>query len=151
MVGLPRCGKSSWIKTNLKDRIVVCPDTIRKEIFGHQFHAPANKFVFAIAEAMTSLLLKQGKSVIVDATHISHASRMSWWPVIKDLDVKSNIVWVFAHEDKFKNVEICKMRSRKSPEGEIVPDEVIDRMAFQFEEPDPISEDWAWIIKHRNP
>jgi len=151
MCGLPRCGKTSWINANKKDKIIVSPDAIRKEIFGHQFHAPANKFVFAISEAMTSLLLKQGKSVIVDATHLTKAIRMGWYPVFKDSGAKVTIVWVYAHENASKNLEICKMRSRLSPSDEIVPDSALDRMAAIFEDPDPINDDWANIIKYRNP
>lgn len=150
MCGIPRCGKSSWIKKNKKDAIIVSPDEIRKEIFGHQFHQPANKFVFAISEAMVSLLLKQGKNVIVDATHMTRSLRSSWYPVVKDLNVDTILVWVYADRDMFKNIQIAKSRSRVSAEGEIVPDAVIDRMGMQFEEPS-IDEGWiSKIIEYKN-
>ena len=35
MCGLARSGKSTWIKKNQADAIVVSPDDIRAEIFGH--------------------------------------------------------------------------------------------------------------------
>ena len=153
MCGIPRCGKSSWINKNKRDNIIVCPDTIRKEIFGHQFHQPANKFVFAIAEAMVSLLLKQQKNVIVDATHMTKTLRASWYPVTKELSyVKTDIVWVYADKDPQKNLEICIERSRKSVADEIVPYDVLCRMANQFEPPDYTSDYWAnMIVEHRNP
>ena len=151
MCGLPRCGKSTWIKKNLKDEIIVSPDIIRKEIFGHQFHQAANKFVFAISEAMVSLLLKQGKDVIVDATHMTRNLRASWYPVVKDTDSQTVIVLVYADINSSKNLYIAKQRSRKSPKDEIVPDEVLERMSAQFEEPDMISDGWVNnIIKWKN-
>lgn len=152
MAGIPRCGKSTWIKKNKKDAIIISPDVIRKEIFGHQFHQPANKFVFAISEAMTSLLLKQNKNVIIDATHMTRSLRSAWYPVTKDLNVKTIVVWVFADSDPSKNLEICKIRNKLSKNDEIIPDNVLERMTAQFERPDINFEGWiSKIIEYRNP
>ena len=153
MCGIPRIGKSSWIKKNKKDAIVVSPDVIRKEIFGHQFHQPANKFVFAISEAMVSLLLKQDKDVIVDATHMTRSLRASWYPVVKDLpNIETTIVWVYADVNPIKNLQIAKERSKNSPSDEVVPDSVLERMSLQFEEPSTIIDGWVKkIITWKNP
>lgn len=136
MCGLPRAGKSTWIKKNKKNNIIVSPDEIRKEIFGHQFHAEANKFVFAIAEAMTILLLKQGESVIVDATHMSETVRVAWLPVARKYNAHVKIVWVYASKDKEKNLKECLKRNAQSPDGERLPEDVLVRMSAFFEEPD---------------
>lgn len=143
MCGLPRAGKSTWIKKNKKDAIIVSPDDIRREIFGHQFYQPANKFVFALSEAMVSLLLKQGKNVIVDATHITKGLRSSWYPVVKDIDVKTNIVWVYIDESPTRNLSFCIERSLKSVENERVPESALQRMASAFEPPDLINDGWV--------
>lgn len=151
MCGLPRCGKSTWIKKNKKDAIVVSPDEIRREIFGHQFHQPANKFVFAISEAMATLLLKQGKDVIIDATHMTRKLRSSWYPVVKEAGVSTNIVWVYANKNPFVNLKIAKVRSRKGSIDEAVPDEVLERMSSQFEEPNMTDDGWvSKIIEWKN-
>jgi len=151
MCGLPRCGKSTWIKKNLKDEIIVSPDIIRKEIFGHQFHQAANKFVFAISEAMVSLLLKQGKDVIVDATHMTRKLRLSWYPVIKETGAKVVVIWVYADKNPEKNLRIAKKRSKLSPEDERVPDEVLERMCDQFEKPNIYDDSWlSDIIEWEN-
>ena len=133
MVGLPRSGKSTWIKKNKKDDIVVSPDEIRKEIFGHQFHAPANPFIFAISGAMTSLLLKQGKDVIVDATHITHQLRFSWYPVIKQYGCKTRLVFVHIEETMDKNLTKIIERNNLSPENERLPEDVLRKFAISFE------------------
>jgi len=133
MTGLPRSGKSTWIKNNKKDAIVVSPDEIRKEVFGHQFYAPANPFVFALCGAMTSLLIKQGKDVIVDATHITHELRFSWYPVIKQYNCNTRLVHVYINEDMDKNLLKVMERNKASPENEKIPEDVLRRFAMNFE------------------
>lgn len=129
MCGLPRCGKSSWIRKNKGDAVVVSPDEIRSDIFGHQFHMCAEDFVWGVAKSFVRMLLKQGKDVIVDATHISFSKRAVWLLIAKEFDAKLKIVWIKT------SVEVCKRRSAKSKEGNVVPDAVIDRMAEYFQDP----------------
>ena len=129
MCGLPRCGKSTWIKKNKGEAIVVCPDEVRAKVFGHQFHLEAEGFVWAFVKSMVRLILEQNKDVIVDATHTTYGKRSAWVNMAKDLGVKLRIVWIKT------SIEVCKRRSMKSKEGNIVPVEVIDRMAAYFEDP----------------
>jgi predicted kinase len=152
MCAIPRSGKSTWIKNNKNENeIIVSLDEIRKEIFGHQFHAPANPFILAMSSAMASMLLKQGKDVIVDATHLTHQIRASWYPIIKTYKCRTRLVWVYIDEDAFKNIEKCKERNNNSPIEEQVPVNVIDRMAMSFEPPD-IEDEYLFneIIKYKN-
>jgi predicted kinase len=135
MCGLPRAGKSSWIKKRKKNCVVVSADEIRKEIFGHQFHQQANKFVFAIVETMASLLLKQGLNVIVDATHLTEAVRLPWLEIARLYNTKATIIWVYADKDPEKNLEICLERNKLSIEGEQLPEIALKRMHTMFEEP----------------
>jgi predicted kinase len=147
MCGLPRAGKSSWIKKHKKNCVVVSADEIRKEIFGHQFHQQANKFVFAIVEAMVSMLLKQGLNVIVDATHLTEAVRLPWLPIARSYNTKAIIVWVYADKDPEKNLEICLERNKLSIEGEQLPEIALKKMHLMFEE--PIGGNFE-IIEYRN-
>ena len=135
MGGLPRAGKSTWVNRNKKDKIVIEPDDIRKEIFGHQFHANANGHVFALAESMVSILLKQKKDVIIDATNITIASRKKWKPIAEQYGAKTIVVWVYADRDIEANKRICLKRNESSPEGKKLPEDVIDRMSTVFETP----------------
>ena len=136
IMGIPRSGKSSWIDKNKKNAIIVSPDEIRSEIFGHQFHAPANPFIFALSGSMISLLLKQGKDVIVDATHISHQLRNSYYSVKKAYNCKTRLIWVYIDEDYIINIEKCKERNELSLEGKKLPNSAIERMGLAFEPPD---------------
>jgi predicted kinase len=133
MCGLPRCGKDSWIQENRKDAIVVSPDDIRKDIFGHQFHPPVEGYVWAFAEGMARMLLEQEKDVILNATNITTGRRAPWIGLAKDLSKISpcylDIVWLDT------SFEECMERNRNSKEGDIVPDEVMERMRDSFEPP----------------
>ena len=129
MCGLPRCGKSTWIKRNKKDAVIVSPDEIRAKILGHQFHPEAEGFVWAIAESMASLLLDQGKSIIIDATNINFHSRGRWIKMAEKYNVKARIIWLKTSLKK------CHDRNIKSEQGKKVPPEVISGMALNFQDP----------------
>ena len=46
MCGLPRSGKSTWIKKNKEDDVIVSPDQIRLKVFGVQFYSEVEQFVW---------------------------------------------------------------------------------------------------------
>jgi len=129
MCGLSRCGKSSWIRKNMGDSVVVCPDEIRSKIFGHQFNVTSEDFVWAVAKAMVRLLLEQNKSVIIDATNLTYSRRDCWVRIAKEYGIKLQIVWIKT------SLEVCKRRNAKSKEGSKVPYEVLEKMASIFENP----------------
>lgn len=139
MVGIARCGKSSWVKNFVKKHsnyCVISSDNIRKHIFGHQYHAAADPFVFSMAKAMAEILLLQGKDVIIDATLINKHFRSEWRAVARRTDAKVTVVWVYSDPDIIKNVEIAKRHNAKSPKGERLPVSAIERMGAYFESPD---------------
>ena len=154
MCGLPRAGKSTWVKRNKKEKIVISPDTIRREIFGHQFHQNANSLVFAFAENMAILLLKQGVDVIIDATHITSGLRNKWKPIAEQCGAKVTVVWVYINKDIDRNLDVCLERNKLSPKDEKLPVEALQRMAMSFCPPDSenIFSDLKWfdIIEYRS-
>jgi predicted kinase len=129
MCGPARSGKSTWIKENAKDDVIVCPDRIRKLIFGHQFHRDAEDFVWAYAKGMAKLILEQGKNVLIDATNLNYSTREQWYRIALDYKANIRVVWVKT------SLKECKERNRKSPEGERLPEDVLERMAIMFENP----------------
>ena len=107
MCGIARCGKSTWVKRNKKDAVVICPDLVRSEIFGHQFFKNAEGFVWAFCKSMAILLLEQGKDVILDATNTVYSRRKEWLQVGEDCNAKIQIVWVQT------SLKDCKKRNQK--------------------------------------
>jgi predicted kinase len=148
MCGIPRVGKSTWIKENKGGACIVSPDDIRKEIFGHQFHSPANKFIFGIAESMAFLLLQQGKDVIIDATHITCNLRTVWRSIAIRSKAKTQVVWVYSHKDMTRNFCACLERNALSDPSNKLPLDALLRMADVFEEP---YEEWYDLIEYKNP
>ena len=138
MCGLARSGKSTWIRENKGDAVVVSPDRVRKLIFGHQFHWNAEGFVWAMAKGMVQLLLEQGKDVIVDATHVTKESRGKWLFLQKEFDIKCRIVWIQTSLDE------CLMVSQLSAPDEQVPAEALEGMANKFEPPTSLYE-WGEV------
>jgi predicted kinase len=151
MCGLPRSGKTTWISKNKGDSIIISPDEIRKEMFGHQFHEPANKFVFGIAENITNILLKQGKDVILDATHIVTGLRSTWRNIAFKNKAKVRIVWVYSSKDPLKNFLYSLERNYFSPDDCKLPVEALLNMALYFTPPDKkIEGEWFEIVEWKN-
>jgi predicted kinase len=140
MVGLARCGKSTYVKKNSKD-VIVCPDRIRKLIFGHQFHKDAEDFVWAYAKGMAKLILEQGKNVLIDATNLNFYSREQWYKIAKDYKAKIKVIWIKT------SLKECKKRNAKSPEGERLPEGTLDNMAYMFENPTREFADWTYGVE----
>ena len=129
MCGLPRSGKSTWIRKNCTSEVIVSPDQIRAKIFGHQFHSNSEGFIWAFAEAMAKLLLEQGKDIIIDATNITYESRSTWINIASTYGAKVKIVFFRT------SMKSCKRRNEKSDAGNKLPEKVIDNMAIWFEDP----------------
>ena len=129
MCGLARCGKSTWIRKNKGDAIVISPDNIRTSIFSHQFYFPAESFVWGIALSMARLILEQGKDVIVDATNVDFASRGKFISIAKEFDCNVRIVWIKT------SIKVCLNRNAKSNNKNKLPDGIIEGMAKKFQDP----------------
>jgi predicted kinase len=134
MCGIPGVGKTTWIQKNKGKSIIVSSDDIRSEIFGQQFCWASNKFIFAMMEAFVRLLLKNGESVIVDATHLTKISRIEWIRLASQYGAIPKIVLVYANLDDIKNLEECLKRNKNSGER-FVPEADLSSMAYSFQKP----------------
>jgi len=126
LIGIPGSGKSFWIsKVNNDNKyLVISPDEIRREILRDVSDQSQNSKVWMITKQRVKDALKNGKSVILDATMTNSRNRKDF---IKDLPkciLKAKIFNV--------DPEVSKQRIKKDIESgrdrAKVPDDVIDRM-----------------------
>ena len=130
MCGLARSGKSTWIKKNKINQVVVSPDEIRHTIFNHQFFDPAEEMIWALSRIFARLLLQQGFSVIVDACSLNPESRRKWLMLKKHLDIKCKVVWVDTPLDK------CLENNENPLDNRRVPIETLTSMDRYFIPPE---------------
>jgi predicted kinase len=121
-IGLPRSGKSTW--AGQQNVPVVNPDSIRLVIHGKAFDQAYERQVWEVAHIMVkSLFLAGHKTVILDATNVTHKRRSEWFD--DTYDVKYKIFNTPKDE--------CIKRAISSKTEYLIP--VIERMSNQFEAP----------------
>ena len=128
LVGLPASGKSSFLEDCTSKMVVVCPDNIRKEVFGVEFNKDVEGMVWFLTRSMIKMLLLQDKTVILDATNISVSRRKEWI----DLGHECNAQVSAIHFDT--PYETCVERNKAR--SRVVPDNVMERMRDEFEVPE---------------
>ena len=125
LCGLSASGKSSYAKT-IKDAIIVSSDDIREEL-SYRADQSQNGKVFKIFHSRVDNLLKEGKTVVADATNLTMKSRR---PII-DID-KRNHVEIECHL-LLKQIHNCIMDDSKRNYS--VGYKVISKQVKRFEVP----------------
>lgn len=133
MRGLPGSGKFTRAK-ELSARIgaeVVNRDALRMALLGSYWtgdHADEAKVSF-YERSLVSDNLSKGRSVIVDATHVSFASVRAWEPYAQKYGARIEVI------DVDTSADICVTRNKvRERRGErFVSEEVIRDMAEKFQ------------------
>lgn len=128
LVGIPGSGKTTWANNNHKENeVVLSSDLIRKELFNDETNQENNKLVFTTLYKRARNLIKQGKSVIIDATNVTVNDRARALNNFAGLDVYK-IAIVFKTEP-----DICKVRDKLR--ARTVGEEVINKFVEKFTNP----------------
>lgn len=128
--GLPASSKSTWCQA-FKQRhgahVVLSSDEVRGILGKDESDQSVSAQAFKFLETACELLLRQGCNVIIDSTGITRKARRSF--VNLGLKYTANIrIAVFN-----ASIETCK--ARNADRERKVPEEVIERMARQWEAP----------------
>lgn len=129
-VGLPASGKSTWARKYAEDHhnfVIVSSDEILAS-FGDINDQSHNTEVFEEMQRRTNTALKNGESVIWDATNISSKRRTN---ILKQLP--RNIFIYKVCILFLVPVQKCKELNQSRPRQ--VPEEVIDRMYYTWQTP----------------
>jgi len=66
MIGLPRSGKSTYVKKHFKNTVKVSADQLRLLIYGKRYWAEGESKVFWVREIMLKALMEQGVDIVID-------------------------------------------------------------------------------------
>lgn len=129
LIGLPAVGKSAVaqeIVRGSKDTICLSSDALRKELFGDENVQDKNSIVFEEMHRRTIKALKDGYSVVYDATNLSRKNRRHLLSCLPDGVLKvALIVWA--------RYETCIERDAERERH--VGKQVICRMLMHFQTP----------------
>ena len=128
IVGLPRSGKSTWIRNN-KDRLnatVIENDWIRANILHANNCKSTEPALWMITDATMRILLSQGKNVILDGVNLTRFTRKFFIDAARECNAEVVCVWVdtSAEECKRRNISDYKL-----------PEEIINKMRCSLDEP----------------
>lgn len=143
MCGLPVSGKSTyseWLASNA-NFYRVCPDLIRKDLYGDENVQGDGKKVFSIAHYQMATIGNLGGNVVFDATNISCKNRKN---LIKEMRPYFDVIICKWFSAPWK---LCDKRNMERERH--VPYEVMERMALNFKEP-TMDEGWDYIEEIKN-
>lgn len=136
LCGLPGSGKTHYVSNCLKSLYphmpIVSPDDFRTILTGRPFYTQAEDMVWSHAKAMAVALLRQGMSIIIDATNLTKSHRAFWIDVAKQHDAVVDCY--------LANPPLATVHKRNLERQNIVPCEVIEDMSKRFELPESTNE-----------
>lgn len=123
-------GKSTYCdfaRDSHTEAVVLSSDEARFLIAGDESNQECSGRAFQFLELALEMLLRQNKNVILDATNTTRKSRKQWVKLGRKYGALIQMT-VFNVP-----VEVCK--ARNAARDRKVPEDVIDRMAAQFQMP----------------
>lgn len=113
LVGVPGCGKSTWVKENLEENtVVVCKDAFRSMLrIDYEFNPLYEILVELLQNAAIAAAVKNGFNIIVDGTNIKKSKRDILKEIVKGLSSDYKIIYVV-----FKNTDTLNRRMNE-PRG----------------------------------
>lgn len=139
MVGIPGSGKTTTAKEiiSLTNAAHISSDDIRVELFNDVNHLLDDGIVFDTMKKRTKECLKNGKSVVYDATNISNKKRMALLQEVKNIDCKKICVYMATP------IEQCIKNNNNR--DRVLDESVIRRMYLQMRVP-AYYEGWDSIV-----
>lgn len=135
LVGPPMSGKSTWIKKNAKDAVVLCRDEVIMELgkgkaYNEAFRSVDQDEVNRIYDLRKKESLKLGKDLVFDLTHMSEKSRRkSLAGIPKDMKRVAVVFLTSYNTLKERNDK------RTKEENKTIPQRVLEMMMGQFSVP----------------
>jgi predicted kinase len=129
MVGLPRSGKSTWVKKHKANQVIVSADDLRYIVYNQRFWGEGEPLMWSIRGMFLKYLMQQGIDIIIDETNTTKERRK---PIIKL--AKEYGYYVVGNVVEGAWTDTCIARAKAEGDEAIIP--VIERMAARFELPE---------------
>ncbi len=148
LVGIPACGKSTLSKEYLeKGYRILSSDELRLQIaedygwspYDKEIAGELNGMVFERVRKLTYQMLKEGKSVVLDATNLGRKKRKNFVSHIRRVNCNKKCILFITPKD------ICIERNSKREGIAKVPDDAMKKMLCNFECPN-YWEGWDEIV-----
>lgn len=127
LIGTSGSGKSTFVKDNwpaFGRAVLVSTDAIRKGMFGDEADQSRGGEVFRLAYNAVHSWLKEGYSVVFDATSTTDKSRRRLLNAVRDIPCRKVAVLF--------NVSPAQAKAQNAGRSRVVPEEVIDRQYAQL-------------------
>lgn len=123
-VGIPGCGKSTFVQTHLSCAIEHSTDAIREELTGDASSQVKNDTVFKLFHERIALDLDVGYDVFADATNLTRKARAMLWHIADDYEAEQHLII-------FGNCDQAVVRNQRR--ARVVPEQAMLRMLENFE------------------
>lgn len=94
LIGLPRAGKTTFLKSFKTDQVTISADNFRQLMYGHRFYANGEGMMWATRDICLKILMQQHVSIIVDETNITVAHRAKLIKLAKDNGYHTGAIWI---------------------------------------------------------
>ena len=140
--GLPASGKSTFAELLEEGNFYrVCPDLIRKELYGDESIQGDGNLVFSIAHDRVRAFGDEGYNVVFDATNIDRKTRKN---LVEQMRPYFDILICYWFSTP---LYICKIRNQERKRQ--VPYEVLESMERRFVAP-TMDEGWDYVAEIKN-
>jgi len=129
MIGLPRSGKSTWVKNNKTTEVVISADDIRYLVYNQRFWGEGEPLMWSVRGMMLKYLMQQGVDIIIDETNTTKERRK---PIIKM--AKKFGYEIIGNTVEGVLIDECVKRADKTGQEDLIP--IIKAMAEKFELPE---------------
>ena len=136
LAGPPGSGKTQFARNIVRDYMnfeIVCPDDIRKGIYGDDYSESDSQVVYDKVYSVIDLYLADHYNIVYDASNCRPSYRRKMIDFLKTKDSISKLICVVF----LTPVGKCLDNSHKRPEHLRIPDSVIENMWFSFKKHSP--------------
>lgn len=136
MCGLPRSGKTTWVKDNRKswvddnrpDKFIISADALRQVVYNQRYWQDGEALMWSIHDIILKIALFQGIDIIIDECNISKKRRSPLIKIAKNYGYEVHCIFIVT------SWVDCISRANKENDLEIIP--IIERMSNHFENPE---------------